>query len=620
LLLSLLSANVLCAALKKYPWKKYQTGFLITHAGLLTMIFGAFLTALFGTDGQMVMTDTDYQGIHASYGPRTTRTVILPDQQSVKVWQLRKSKELDLTERVVEVIQGMVAEGRDLKSHIWAGQWDFTFNPGSFTWQTDEHVQAELPWHLRVLQRLATPLPGFSRALDDRTALVVKNYYGHAESVRYSPAPAGSDSFPALKIELSSSGMGLLPEKWVGADAGGHHDLQIALVEMINLRDAELLPEFLDPPAPEKMGKQGQLVLVVGGRTFRLPVDRDQVGKAVPLDGTGREVTITEYVDDFTKQKATTPEYPAVKFVLTGPGNSKTDYATCARLPHLVEMQPSTGERVPVWYHYPDFRWGNEGLRGNLQFLHAPDGTVYYRVFGRDGLQQKGQSLDPKDRDKTYPCWTVMNFRFRITDYLPRAVAKRRVVPLERRPGFQNEELLPAVRCALVRDGQSSEDFLVRLGSSVPEKVRVGGEWYLVQYGRGSLEMDFSLTLKRAQRVTDPGTERAASYSSDVVLTYERKKGEKVTEDHHIWMNNPLNYGPYKVYQTDYRLLTIDPSTGQPISYSALTVAHDPGLWFKYAGSLIVVLGICVMFYMKAYFFKPRGRQAAVGELVPEVS
>src|SRR3954469_10074666 len=35
LLLGFLGANILCAALIRFPWKKRQTGFVITHAGLL---------------------------------------------------------------------------------------------------------------------------------------------------------------------------------------------------------------------------------------------------------------------------------------------------------------------------------------------------------------------------------------------------------------------------------------------------------------------------------------------------------------------------------------------------------------------------------------------------------
>src|SRR5262249_1452796 len=34
LLLGFLGVNILCAALKKWPWRRHQTGFLITHAGL----------------------------------------------------------------------------------------------------------------------------------------------------------------------------------------------------------------------------------------------------------------------------------------------------------------------------------------------------------------------------------------------------------------------------------------------------------------------------------------------------------------------------------------------------------------------------------------------------------
>src|SRR3954462_4015762 len=36
-LLGLLATNVLCAALSRYPWKRRQTGFVVTHLGILTI-------------------------------------------------------------------------------------------------------------------------------------------------------------------------------------------------------------------------------------------------------------------------------------------------------------------------------------------------------------------------------------------------------------------------------------------------------------------------------------------------------------------------------------------------------------------------------------------------------
>src|SRR5205807_3814681 len=48
LLLVVLGLNIFFAALKKWPWKKHQTGFLITHLGLITMVSGGVLTAFGG--------------------------------------------------------------------------------------------------------------------------------------------------------------------------------------------------------------------------------------------------------------------------------------------------------------------------------------------------------------------------------------------------------------------------------------------------------------------------------------------------------------------------------------------------------------------------------------------
>ena len=43
ILLGFLGANILCAALIRYPWTK-QTGFVITHAGLLVVLAGSLVT------------------------------------------------------------------------------------------------------------------------------------------------------------------------------------------------------------------------------------------------------------------------------------------------------------------------------------------------------------------------------------------------------------------------------------------------------------------------------------------------------------------------------------------------------------------------------------------------
>jgi hypothetical protein len=54
-------------------------------------------------------------------------------------------------------------------------------------------------------------------------------------------------------------------------------------------------------------------------------------------------------------------------------------------------------------------------------------------------------------------------------------------------------------------------------------------------------------------------------------------------------------------------LVTMD-ENARPVSRSIFTVGRDPGLPLKYLGSTMLALGIVCMFYMRAYFFKPRGR------------
>ena len=51
--LVVLFVNVLCSAAVRFPWKGYQTGFVVTHLGILLILTGSLQTWLSGVDGQM---------------------------------------------------------------------------------------------------------------------------------------------------------------------------------------------------------------------------------------------------------------------------------------------------------------------------------------------------------------------------------------------------------------------------------------------------------------------------------------------------------------------------------------------------------------------------------------
>src|SRR5262249_22201010 len=58
-LLAFLGMNILCAALIRYPWKKRQTGFVITHVGLLILLAGSYYSMRTADEGQVGMLEGD---------------------------------------------------------------------------------------------------------------------------------------------------------------------------------------------------------------------------------------------------------------------------------------------------------------------------------------------------------------------------------------------------------------------------------------------------------------------------------------------------------------------------------------------------------------------------------
>ncbi len=50
--LILLGVNLAAAAFSRYPWKRHHTGFVITHAGIITLLVGAVVGASGGSRGR----------------------------------------------------------------------------------------------------------------------------------------------------------------------------------------------------------------------------------------------------------------------------------------------------------------------------------------------------------------------------------------------------------------------------------------------------------------------------------------------------------------------------------------------------------------------------------------
>jgi hypothetical protein len=625
LLLTLLGVNILFAALKKLPWKRYQIGFLITHLGLLTMLAGGVLTSLSGTDAMMALIDSPAFDIQENIGaPQSSNRITHTDDSIIRVrWFDR--------------------QGND-RTKV------FPFRHGSFQWRSDEYLVRDLPADVAILSTLAHPFPrGWEADLGAGNRIEVLNFYPHARQEPFSAASRSDrDVHPAVKVQLISPQFGRMPPEWLALSfdhspsnrpwpfwAGGP-----AMMELLGEVPSEMLKEFLEPPPRSALGEKGVLVLRLDGQTHRFDV-HEHLDRAVPLPG-GKQLRIKKYYPNYSKRENESPWDPALEFEITGADGRPQGYVLTARAlarsgamsadgKHLLGHDP---HRVVMWYHPPDFRFGRgESLKGLLQFAQTEDGQLYYRAFnskiGPYGFELSGAVKGGKE---THPVWSGMNWRFQVIEHLPRAVYRPRFVPINARPGLDKREDLAATIRGRVTTPKGSKEFWVAQGRPGRVVSVSETEHFLIEFGIKTEELPFTIKLLRAEQTNDPGTQSAASYSSYVQITdsgavipawmprfalpvtnrlgFSSGGEEIIGEDRVITMNEPLNHRGYKVYQSQYEFRTWD-NNGRPVSLSGFTVGRDPGKWLKYLGSIMLALGIACMFYMKAYFFKPRSRPAA---------
>lgn len=81
ILLSLVGVNILCSTIRKIPWKRRHTGFVITHIGILLILGGSLLTRLSGIDGELAIAEGERRHKLPREGYQIS--VTLPDRQPI---------------------------------------------------------------------------------------------------------------------------------------------------------------------------------------------------------------------------------------------------------------------------------------------------------------------------------------------------------------------------------------------------------------------------------------------------------------------------------------------------------------------------------------------------------
>ncbi|MCK9337846.1 MAG: cytochrome c biogenesis protein CcsA [Arcobacteraceae bacterium] len=130
-------------------------------------------------------------------------------------------------------------------------------------------------------------------------------------------------------------------------------------------------------------------------------------------------------------------------------------------------------------------------------------------------------------------------------------------------------------------DGQTQEVRLVgkRGLSGMPVDITFNDNIKIrVEYGSKLISIPFQIHLRDFELVRYPGSMSPSSYSSEVTVIDGDTKF-----DYRIFMNNTLDYGGYKFFQSSYDMDELG---------TVLSVNNDPGKWPTYLGYFLLTVGL----------------------------
>lgn len=576
-LLGLLAANIFCAAGKKWPFRRHQTGFLITHAGLLTLIAGGLADSVAGSTGVMNLVTPNGAQL-AEADSQLATAIVDRSAERIRVRRPRRGR---------------------------ADVLDEAFSPGPLAWDVESDLDPRAGDIATFLNWVRSPWPaGWSRDLGEGARLELLRYYPHCRREPFTAAPESANEFavPAAMVQLASPTTGMLPPRWI-ANSGAYARISIGpgRIEFLGQSlSAEQVAEFRNPPSA--IGSNGQIVIGLGAAISRIDLTTPADAKPISLGGSGWSVRAVSATTAANQQQTVFVE-------LNSPDGRQSRLAVSGHRPGIWRIvSPASGLVPPegfwVWHQLPPV--ADESTRAVLQFATGADGRLSFRSY----RGSKGQALAFETSGNVEPgaaapwqrIWAGMDWQFRVITFLPRAAAGLNCILADRPASVLGDVEIPAIYCRL-NHGRATSEFWLTRGDGEMLTLNAGGEPFEIGYYASRIDLGFELSLLRAEQTIDPASGKPTGLSSQVLLN-DPSRGIR-DEAHTISLNQPLAYRGYRIYQGGIAPLGRDDS-GKPAYRVQLLANRDPGVWLKYAGSAMIALGIACMFYMRAYFFKRR--------------
>ena len=545
--LLLLAANLIFSALSRRPWQRQHTGFLLTHLGIIVLLAGALIGRVWGVEGSMTLFKGD--------PPNNLLTV---DQHVLQIIDSDNSSQNVPLEMI------------------------------------NRHPSPSKPWPL------ATTQSGWAVSAVD---------YSPALDVKMVATAASTGGTPALHFAIKTLRMGQTLDAWVLADDPDHGSFDMGLAGIDFKRGAaapsaaassqatdleETIFSFGNAAAGQvskvikggstgakvqlvdtEKGKSPKVIVQIGAanQTIDLALNAPNASKPAPISLTPFSVRIEQYWPDFRikdgkpENASPDPNNPCVLVTVTG---------------HAVPV-PAAGDATQA-----------EG-KNHLTLYAAADGSLSYELTSRLAGLSSGKLELNKPLPTGWADWTLVADQF-----IPRAEERFDAHPAaEGSRGMHAEGILVKAASAAkaARSGTSVQQW-VPLGwqVSVPTQPKP----LLIGYGNKQEALPIGLQLRDFQVDWNEGTDTPAGFKSTLDVV-DRETGDIVTGQ--CWMNHPMSVPgawwntftglTYKLSQASWN--------PQNLSQSSIQILRDPGWSLKWIGSLVIVMGIFSLFYLRPF-------------------
>jgi hypothetical protein len=577
--LVLLGANLACSALSRWPWRKYHLAFLITHLGIITLLIGSLIGRIWGIEGTITFVKGE---------PPTNR--LLVNERQLRVHD------------VDGIVKGYPAE--------------FLHHPPASQ-------------HPRDLGLLAS---GARLSIVD---------YAPAIEGKLNPKPLTDGGAPALHFAIATAMMNQHLDGWLLADdpQNGNFSMGLANIELRrgtaptsnsstgrdgspsrppsesetnpNNQEAELEESiFAFSKAPEEQighvrkggstgakvrleqpqdGNKGRVLVSLGEKEASFDV-AENLSRDVAIENTPFTLKIENYWADFRIENgkpsslSDQPNNPAVLVTIRGKGVPASAAETN---PHgstkdLTTTPEGSGPSMPA---------PGGGIPNHLTLFIADDGTISYKLTSR----KNGNSSGKIELNKPLPTgWA--DWQLTVDKTMPHGVSSMDFNPVNAETAPSSNDLPDGVRVRIEQNGETLERWApagwqITIPTS-PSPIMLAYGWKTVSLPIGLELLDFE--VKRNE-----GSDSPAGFKS--TLRIVTADGETATGS--CWMNHPFSYPgawwhtwtglTYKISQASWNPENLGQSTVQ--------ILRDPGWLLKWIGSLLVVIGVFMMFYLQPY-------------------